>query len=82
MRQLVVLCLVLFSGTATAQGISFGGGGRDYPYPNEPQYQYPYADTRGRVVNRCPRGQAPFQGKCRAIRWLPGSPRRDMHWQR
>jgi hypothetical protein len=61
-------------GFAEAQGITFGGSGRDYPYPNEPQYQYPYRDSRGRDVNRCPRGQAPYQGKCRHIRWLPGAP--------
>jgi len=50
---------------ASAQGITFGGSGREYPYPNEPQYQYPYRDSRGRDVSRCPRGQAPYQGKCR-----------------
>lgn len=72
-RDLFATVLVC-GGSADAQGITFGGG-RNYPYPNEPQYQYPYADGRGRIVNPCPRGQAPYQGKCRKIRWLPGSPR-------
>jgi len=76
MRALAMLILLLAcGGSAIAQGFTFGGTGPDYPYPNEPQYQYPYTDGRGRLVNRCPRGLAPYQGKCRKIRWLPGSPR-------
>ncbi|MBX9845745.1 MAG: hypothetical protein K2Z80_28470 [Xanthobacteraceae bacterium] len=74
MRALAVITMAFFcSGAAMAEGFTFGGAGRDYPYPNEPQYQYPYTDGRGRIVNRCPRGQAPYQGKCRKIRWLPGA---------
>ena len=69
----VVLSLAAMS-SATAAGFTFGGSG-DQPYPNEPQYQYPVTDSRGRTLNPCPRGQAPYQGKCRKIRWLPGSPR-------
>jgi hypothetical protein len=70
----IVLSLAAMS-SATAAGFTFGGGARDHPYPNEPQYQYPATDSSGRTVNRCPRGQAPYQGKCRKPRWLPGSPR-------
>jgi hypothetical protein len=49
MQSILIFLLVLFSGVATAQGITFSGGGRDYPYPNEPQYQYPSTDARGRI---------------------------------
>jgi hypothetical protein len=74
MRLLSVIALAVCCGSpATAQGFTFGGG-RDHPYPNEPQYQYPSTGERGRTAHRCPRGQAPFQGQCRKIRWLPGSP--------
>lgn len=61
---------------AEAQGFAVGGQGRGYPYPNEPQYQYPYpyTDGRGRGVRACPRGELPYQGRCRKVRWLPGSP--------
>jgi hypothetical protein len=76
--MLVTACLIACCcGLAAAEGFTFGGNGRDHPYPNEPQYQYPYTDSRGRTVNRCPRGQAPYQGKCRKIRWLPGGPHRE-----
>jgi len=76
MRASALLILLLAcGGSAAAQGFTFGSAGRDYPYPNEPQYQYPSTDGRGRIVNRCPRGQAPYQVQCRTIRWLPGSPR-------
>jgi len=37
-----------------------------YPYPAEPQYQYPRTD--GRADMKCPKGQRPFQGKCRKTR--------------
>src|SRR5688572_229571 len=39
---------------------------REYPYPAEPQYQYPRTD--GRAEMKCPKGQKPFQGKCRKAR--------------
>lgn len=76
MRTLVVVAFTAAAmSSATAEGFTFGGSGRDHPYPADPQYQYPITDSRGRTANRCPRGQAPYQGKCRRIRWLPGSPR-------
>ena len=37
---------------------------REYPYPAEPQYQYPRTDRD----MKCPKGQKPFQGKCRKTR--------------
>ena len=78
MRAIAVLMLALAGCTsAAAQGFTFGGTGREYPYPSDPQYQYPYpyTDGRGRAMRRCPRGEAPYQGRCRKILWLPGSPR-------
>jgi len=62
---LVVLLLIGGWAPAAAFGFTFGGGGRDYPYPNEPQYQYP-----GKELRKCPKGFAPYKGKCRAIRWV------------
>jgi hypothetical protein len=81
-RPLLILLLALLTSTASGQSITFSGSGREYPYPNEPQYQYPSTDARGRSVNRCPSGQAPFQGRCRSIRWLPGSPGHNAHQRR
>ena len=53
--------------TAQGFGFSFGPGApREYPYPAEPQYQYPRMD--GRADLKCPKGQKPFQGKCRKFR--------------
>ena len=73
-RCAVFILALVGCGSAGAQGFSFGGGAdRDYPYANEPQYQYPYTDGRRRTVRPCRTGQALFQGKCRYIRWLPGS---------
>ena len=40
---------------------------REYPYPSEPQYQYPVQSRHSKQL-KCPKGQAPFQGKCRIIR--------------
>ena len=37
---------------------------REYPYPAEPQYQYQRTDRE----MKCPKGQKPFQGKCRKTR--------------
>jgi hypothetical protein len=75
MKALCVFIIAMMSCTPViAEGFSFGGAGQDFAYPNEPQYQYPYSENRGRNVNRCSHGQAPYQGKCRKIRWLPGSP--------
>jgi hypothetical protein len=45
-------------GTLTAHAVQ-------YPYPAEPQYQYPRTDGRDM---KCPKGQKPFQGKCRKTR--------------
>ena len=38
----------------------------EYPYPGEPQYQYPRMD--GVKEMKCPKGQQPYQGKCRITR--------------
>lgn len=71
-RVAALITLALWCAPASAQGFTFGGGGRDYPYPNEPQYQYPYPYEGARAsASRCPRGQAPYQGRCRLVRHLP-----------
>jgi hypothetical protein len=62
---LAVFVLVFGYSPAGAFSFTFGGGGRDHPYPNEPQYQYP-----GKELRKCPKGFAPWQGKCRKIRWV------------
>jgi hypothetical protein len=58
------LLLLCFGDAAGAAGFTFGG---DHPYPAEPQYQYPRTDGK---AAKCPRGQAPYQGRCRPIRRL------------
>ena len=65
-----ILIFILATGVpASAQGLSIGSGQpREYPYPAEPQYQYPIQDSRPRAHLKCPKGQAPFQGKCRVAR--------------
>ncbi len=60
--KLLATSLVLLVAIATAWAQP-----REYPYPNEPQYQYPMQSNRAKAM-KCPRGQAPFQGKCRIIR--------------
>ncbi|MET0276799.1 MAG: hypothetical protein ABW198_00580 [Pseudorhodoplanes sp.] len=68
MRMMIAIALLAFGCLpAAAFGFSFGGGGREYPYPNEPQYQYP---SSSKVRPKCPQGTAPYQGKCRKIRWV------------
>lgn len=59
------VALFCFCAPAAGFGFSLGGGPREYPYPNEPQYMYP-----GKELRKCPKGVAPYQGKCRKIRWL------------
>jgi hypothetical protein len=74
MLLMAILFCLLSRGPALAAGFgfTFGGGNADHPYPNEPQYQYPRTDGK---AMKCSRGQAPYQGKCRPVRWLPsGSP--------
>jgi hypothetical protein len=63
--RLVALIWICGYSPAAAFGFTLGGGGRDYPYPNEPQYQYP-----GKELRKCPKGFAPYQGRCRKIRWV------------
>jgi len=73
MKILAILgVLICFCSAAAAQGFTFGGKGREHPYPNNPQYQYPYPQNMapGKAHQRCPRDHAPYQGKCRKVRWL------------
>lgn len=67
------------SGGVAAEGFTFGGQPGEHPYPNEPQYQYPYPYSHSNALRRsarhCSRGQAPFHGRCRKIRWLSGVPK-------
>ena len=60
MTKLALLFVLLSSLPLLAQA-------REYPYPSEPQYQYP-EQTKSKKAMKCPRGQAPFQGKCRIVR--------------
>jgi hypothetical protein len=63
--------LALCSGSVMAGSAGVGFGGREYSYPHDPQYQYPPSTTSpGKTKFKCPRGQAPFQGKCQRVRWL------------
>ena len=65
----VLMLLLATALPASAQGLTIGSGqAREYPYPSEPQYQYPMKDSRARTQLKCPKGQAPFQGKCKIIR--------------
>ena len=72
MKTLFIIgVLVGCCGTAAAQGFTLGGSGREHPYPNNPQYEYPPENMPpGKVHRRCPRDTAPYQGRCRKIRWL------------
>jgi hypothetical protein len=56
-----------FMGTSLCKAKCVVGGQHEYAYPNEPQYQYPRTDGKGM---KCPKGQMPYQGKCRPVRWL------------
>jgi hypothetical protein len=70
LRMGIVICLLWHGPCAAAGfGFSFGGANGDYSYANEPMYQYPRTDGKG---VRCPKGQMPYQGKCRTARWFPG----------
>jgi hypothetical protein len=66
MRVIAITILLFWSGPTFAAGFTFGGG-HEYPYPNEPQYQYPRTDGKDM---KCPKGQMPYQGKCRPVRWM------------
>jgi hypothetical protein len=63
MKLIAVALTCIWYVPALAAGFTFGSGG--HPYPSEPQYQYPRTDGK---AQRCPKGQAPYQGKCRKIR--------------
>lgn len=68
-----VLVYLMSCSAACAAGFSFSFGSApngEHPYPNEPQYQYPRTDGK---EMKCPKGQAPYQGKCRMVRRLPGA---------
>ena len=62
-HALIFLVLMALGSPAVAEGggFTFSGEPRQYTYPSDPQYQYP-SDSR---KLRCPKGQAPFQGRCR-----------------
>jgi hypothetical protein len=69
MRLLILLVACALASPAAAEGGGFTFSAPDrssyppqYPYPNEPQYQYP---SNSRAQQKCPKGQAPFQGRCR-----------------
>jgi hypothetical protein len=65
-NALVFLVLMALGSPAVAEGggFTFGGETRQHTYPSDPsdpQYQY---SSNSRKL-RCPKGQAPFQGRCR-----------------
>jgi hypothetical protein len=61
---LVILLATLLPAAAQGGGLTLGSAAREYPYPSEPQYQYPVTER----AKKCPKGQAPYQGKCRVVR--------------
>jgi hypothetical protein len=70
-RMLPLFLAFQIATPALAQGLTFSPGPpREYSYPANPQYQYPVEDSSQETKSKCPKGQEPWQGKCRVVIWL------------